>query len=215
MRMERRRRQPWKPLFDAAGLDMSTFTPATPQWSPRDFADTRAAWEGPLTGHPDYTVRVEAAAYRGRPTSMLLLGPWSRPTRMAPRSRARRPQIVLSAIVSLLIIALTVAGADAGALQRAGGARRSPRRHAPGDCSCMVGYAVMFVVTATPPDRCERRDRPVHQELRRCPDRCRHVVDRLPGARTVRAALLARRHPRVDAPACRATFAIHAWDGIC
>src|SRR5262249_11818790 len=36
----------WRVLFDAARLDMSTFTPVTPQWSPRDFADTRAAWEG-------------------------------------------------------------------------------------------------------------------------------------------------------------------------
>ena len=65
----------WEPLFDAAGLAMASFTPVTPQWSPRDFADTRAAWEGPLPDRPEYRVRVEAAAYRGRPVSMFVARP--------------------------------------------------------------------------------------------------------------------------------------------
>jgi hypothetical protein len=99
---------PWEKLFDAAGLDMKAFTPATPQWSPRDFADTRAAWEGPLTDHPEYRVRVEAAAYRGRPTSMFVLGPWARPTRMTPVTRTIT-QAVLSGFVSLAIVALVIA----------------------------------------------------------------------------------------------------------
>ena len=34
---------PWDKLFDAAGLDLAAFTPATPQWSPRDFA-THGLW---------------------------------------------------------------------------------------------------------------------------------------------------------------------------
>jgi predicted Ser/Thr protein kinase len=136
----------WKALFDAAGLDMSTFTPATPQWSPRDFADTRAAWEGPLTGHPDYKVRIEAAAYRGRPTSMLLLGPWSRPTRMAPLTRSTA-RSALSAVVSLLIISLTIAALLLARYNvRSGRAdRRAAARLA---LFVTVGYAVMFLVTA-------------------------------------------------------------------
>jgi hypothetical protein len=36
----------WKPLFDAAGLDVSAFTGTRPEWTPHSFADTRAAWEG-------------------------------------------------------------------------------------------------------------------------------------------------------------------------
>jgi hypothetical protein len=99
---------PWEKLFDAAGLDMKAFTPVDPQWSPRDFADTRAAWEGPLTDHPEYRVRVEAAAYRGRPTSLFVLGPWARPTRMAPLTRTTA-QTVLSGFVSLAIVALVIA----------------------------------------------------------------------------------------------------------
>ena len=99
---------PWEKLFDAAGLDMKAFTPLDPQWSPRDFADTRAAWDGPLTDHPEYRVRVEAAAYRGRPTSLFVLGPWARPTRMAPVTRTTT-QAVLSGFVSLAIVALVIA----------------------------------------------------------------------------------------------------------
>src|SRR4051812_38341700 len=137
---------PWRALFEAARLDMSTFAAATPQWSPRDFADTRAAWEGPLTGHPEYRVRVEAAAFRGRPTSMLLLGPWSIPTRMVPlpRSTART---VLSAVVSLLIIALTIAALMLARNNlRAGRAdRRAAARLA---LFVMAGYAMVFAITA-------------------------------------------------------------------
>src|SRR4029077_9804250 len=98
----------WEALFSAAGLTMSAFRATTPQWSPHDYADTRVAWEGPLPDRPDYTVRVEAAAYRGRPTSMLVVGPWSRPTRMAPLQRSTA-QIVLIAVSSLLVAVLMIA----------------------------------------------------------------------------------------------------------
>ena len=98
----------WDAMFEAAGLDLRTFTPVQPAWSPRDFADTRAAWEGALPEHADARVRIEAASYRGRLTSMLMVGPWSRPTRMtaAPLSTARRAWIVA---VTLVLIALSVA----------------------------------------------------------------------------------------------------------
>ena len=72
----------WKPLFDAAALDMSTFTPAAPEWTPHSFADTRAAWQGHYPERPDIPIRIEAAAYRGRPVSFVIVGPWTRPARM-------------------------------------------------------------------------------------------------------------------------------------
>src|SRR5262249_3182632 len=43
----------WDAVFRAAGLDQGRFTPVDPEWSPKDFADTRAAWEGPLADAPD------------------------------------------------------------------------------------------------------------------------------------------------------------------
>jgi hypothetical protein len=63
---------------------MASFTTVAPEWTPRDSADTRAAWEGPLADYPEIRVRVEAAAYRGRVMSFYIVGPWARATRMQP-----------------------------------------------------------------------------------------------------------------------------------
>ena len=97
----------WEPLFDAAGLAMSTFTPVTPECTPRAFADERAAWEGPLPERPEHRVRIEAAAYRGRPVSLLIIGPWSRPTQMQAEPRSAT-QAALIAAATLLLVALIV-----------------------------------------------------------------------------------------------------------
>ena len=61
--------------LQAAGLDIANFSAATPQWSPRDFADARAAFEGPLPARADIAVRVEAASYREQPVAFAFVGP--------------------------------------------------------------------------------------------------------------------------------------------
>ena len=99
----------WKTLFDAAGLEMAAFHPVAPEWTPRGFADARQAWEGPLAGRPDVQVRVEAAAYRGRPSSFYIVGPWTRPSRMEPVHRS--PLQLFSGILVLLVWNLSVFGA--------------------------------------------------------------------------------------------------------
>ena len=43
----------WKPLFEAADLDIAAFTSVEPEWTPVDYTDTRAAWTGPLRGSPE------------------------------------------------------------------------------------------------------------------------------------------------------------------
>jgi hypothetical protein len=136
----------WEALFEAAGLKIASFSPATPQWTPRDFADARAAWEGPLTDRPEYRVRVEAAAYRGRPVSMLIVGPWLRPLRMEVASRTTS-QVVLSGVVAALVVmlilaALLIARHNIRAKRAdAGGAARLAR-------FVMAGYAAAWVVSA-------------------------------------------------------------------
>jgi hypothetical protein len=136
----------WDALFDAAGLTRASFTTVPPQWSPHDFADTRAAWEGPLTYRPDIRVRVEAAAYRGRPTSMFVLGPWSRPTRMAPLPRSLSQTVLLGfgslLIVTLVVAALLIARVNVRA-QRAD--RRGAARLA---AFVLVGYAINWLLSA-------------------------------------------------------------------
>ena len=105
----------WDAVFRAAGLDAAAFTPVDPEWSPKDFADTRAAWEGPMpdaAAGADAKLRVEAASYRGQVVSVYTVGPWARARAMEPLTpptgfdRARMTFIVLLNVALLLGAAL-------------------------------------------------------------------------------------------------------------
>jgi len=67
----------WARMFAVAGLDMAAFEPVQPRLSPRTFADTRAAWEGAWPGGLAPPMRIEAAAFRGRPVSWRVFSPWN------------------------------------------------------------------------------------------------------------------------------------------
>jgi predicted Ser/Thr protein kinase len=87
----------WNTLFVAAGLHMSEFQSAQPTWASLADSDTRAAWTGtwPGTSRP---MRIEAAAWRGKPVYFLLTGPWTRPSRLhldEPSSGQKVAQIIL------------------------------------------------------------------------------------------------------------------------
>jgi hypothetical protein len=100
----------WNTLFEAAGLAMSSFVAATPQWAPPDYADVRAAWTGPHPAVKDVTLRIEAAAYRGRPVFFDVVGPWTDPERMEPGRRSVVDQIAIALIFSTLAGLIAVAG---------------------------------------------------------------------------------------------------------
>jgi serine/threonine-protein kinase len=134
----------WAPLFEAAGLPLAAFTPDTPEWTPTTFADTRAAWHGPLPDRPELTVRVEAAAYRGRPVSFLIIGPWTRASRMVAPPRTAS-QTALQTFVILVAIALFCAALllarhnlKANRADRRGAARLA--------AFVMLGYAATWVI---------------------------------------------------------------------
>ena len=97
----------WKPLFAAAGLDLSRFQTVTPEWTSLAASDERAAWTGtwPGSGRP---LRVEAAAWHGKPVYFRLIGPWTRPSRMRPSEQTRGGRI--SNIVQIVLIFLVIAG---------------------------------------------------------------------------------------------------------
>ena len=71
----------WNVLFTAAGLDPSQFQPAQPIWNSLAASDMRMAWTGnwPGTARP---LRVEAAAFQGKPVFFSLIGDWTKPERM-------------------------------------------------------------------------------------------------------------------------------------
>ncbi|MBI3448909.1 MAG: protein kinase [Acidobacteria bacterium] len=69
----------WSVLFAESGIDMKAFTRVDSIWTPPVYCDARAAWEGPLPGHPETKIRLEAGGWHGRPNYFLTMGPWSRP----------------------------------------------------------------------------------------------------------------------------------------
>jgi hypothetical protein len=99
----------WGRLFAAAGIDQRRFAPATPEWTPFGYADTRAAWTGTIAELDDTPMRIEAAAYRGRPTFFGTIGPWSRPSRMQ-RAPTDPVVTVLTTVAGIILVGL-LAGA--------------------------------------------------------------------------------------------------------
>jgi hypothetical protein len=80
----------WAPLFLAAGMDQNRFKPVAPKWFPLAWGDSRAAWEGTWPARSDIPLRIEAAAYRGKPIYFDLISPWDRPVRMERTSGFRQ-----------------------------------------------------------------------------------------------------------------------------
>ena len=101
----------WTPLFDAAALPMSEFRRVDSQWTPRVYADERAAWEGTVPGQPQTPLRVEAAAYRGKLVSFQTIGPWTIPSRMRQQTRTETQRLLTIAAASTIL--LLIAGAAA------------------------------------------------------------------------------------------------------
>jgi serine/threonine-protein kinase len=92
----------WTSLFAAAGLDVTRFVPADPQWTPPLACDARAAWTGVYPDAPNYALRVEAASWRGKPVYFDMIGPWTK-----PRAFEGAPvgSIVFFSIFSIIVIA--------------------------------------------------------------------------------------------------------------
>jgi serine/threonine-protein kinase len=98
----------WSPLFAEARLDPAQMRRVTPQWSPPFFSDQRAAWEGAFPDAPEVPIRVEAAAYAGRPTWFEIVAPWTRAERMQPFQLTARQK---AGGIILLLLSLGVVGA--------------------------------------------------------------------------------------------------------
>jgi Protein kinase domain len=119
----------WAALFAAADIAMPSFTPTTPTWTPRVYADTRAAWEGTLPEDPNTRVRIEAAAYRGRAVYFQIVWPWSRANRMELAEQST-VDTVLSAAGTIVLCAIFFGAAFSARrhLRRGRGDRRGADR---------------------------------------------------------------------------------------
>ena len=98
----------WSRLFAAAGLDPSRFKHTEPELTPGMAFDSQAAWTGSSGNDSHSMVRIEAAAYRGRPVFFRVLGPWMRPAGEAAISLGTLSlvEFVASVIVVPLIAGL-------------------------------------------------------------------------------------------------------------
>ncbi|HEY6290647.1 MAG TPA: protein kinase [Terriglobia bacterium] len=99
----------WNPLFAAAGLDRAQFRSAEPQWLSLAAFDARAAWTGNYPG-TDRPLRVEAAAWRGRPVFFHEIGPWTTPDR-TEHSNTTPAQHASQSLFIVLAILILAAGA--------------------------------------------------------------------------------------------------------
>jgi predicted Ser/Thr protein kinase len=95
----------WTALFTAAGLDMTRFASAEPQWLPLAGFDARAAWTGSYAGVPDLQLRVEAASWHGKLVFFRVIGPSSRPERMQPAQLQAGDLVFFSLAFALLGLA--------------------------------------------------------------------------------------------------------------
>jgi serine/threonine-protein kinase len=99
----------WNVLFSAADLDPTKFQPSEPAWNSLASSDARAAWTGvwPGTTRP---LRIEAAAFQGKPVFFRLIGDWTKPERVVSseqKSVAERVQ----RIIFMLILVFGLSGA--------------------------------------------------------------------------------------------------------
>ena len=98
----------WQPILSAVGLDPAKLVAEEPTWVPPVYSGSRAAWVGTYPESPDNEIRIEAAAFQGRPVAMRLLEPWNR-TRAEETAelaaRMRIGAIVQQVTFNLMILA--------------------------------------------------------------------------------------------------------------
>lgn len=99
----------WSRLLAEARLSDAKLRPAAPRWTPAFYCDERVAWEGTSPLRPDLPIRVEAAAYRSRPVSFVIVYAWTRPNRMQPFPLTKA-QLAAQAISTVLVLGLLLAG---------------------------------------------------------------------------------------------------------
>ncbi len=96
----------WGLLLAAAGFEPSSLRPTEPRWLPPTHADQRAAWEGTYLEASEIPIRIEAAAYRGRPVAFRILEPWSEPVGLSSEGWNQASDVVPSASGRIAHVAL-------------------------------------------------------------------------------------------------------------
>ncbi|MBZ5499799.1 MAG: protein kinase [Acidobacteriia bacterium] len=100
----------WSALFRAAGINPAKSTPVEPDRTPQAYAETRAAWTGMLPDRPELPMRIEAAAYGGKPVSWRMIIPsWDDPSTGTTHSSAN-PGDAAANIIGIFLTLVVIAG---------------------------------------------------------------------------------------------------------
>jgi eukaryotic-like serine/threonine-protein kinase len=100
----------WSTLFTEAGLDIRNYNEIESQWTPPFYADNRKAWEGRHVDHAEIPVRIEAAAFHGKPVYFNIIFPWDQPSRQTGSRGTPASGIVFTILLfSTLFTAMIVA----------------------------------------------------------------------------------------------------------
>lgn len=102
----------WSNLFREAGLDMNQFAVSAPKEIPIQAYDEQMSWIGRYPEAP-YPIRIEAAAFQGKPVYFEIFGPWrNSPFRLdveAPMSEKVASILLLSLFYGALIFCALLA----------------------------------------------------------------------------------------------------------
>ena len=99
----------WATLFEEAGLDIRNYRQTESNWTPPFFADASVSWEGPHVDHAEIPVRIEAAAYQGRPVYFQIVAPWDKPLRQEETVLSGRRRAAAAIIISVLLCVIIAA----------------------------------------------------------------------------------------------------------
>ena len=186
----------WNVLFQSAGLNQAQFQPATSTWNSLAASDARAAWTGTWPG-TTYPLRVEAAAYRGKPVYFALIGDWTEPKRMenSNQSFTMKVMTVVLSVLALLLLLVAVLIARRNWVREKADVQGAWRLgivifSTPDGAVALSGaFCPFYLLTRT--FRAGRERRSFHY---------RRYLRAIPGHRTFHPAALAARHHLLEPP---------------
>ncbi len=97
----------WTTLFAEAGLDIRNYRQTESNWTSPVFADASFAWEGTHVDHAEVPVRIEAAAFQGKPVYFQIVAPWDKPLRQEETSPSA-PRRVAGVILILVLLSVVI-----------------------------------------------------------------------------------------------------------
>jgi serine/threonine-protein kinase len=121
----------WEPLIRTTGVDPATLTAVPPDWAPPVFADRRLAWTASWPGREAARVRIEAASFGGKPVSIQVVEPWTRPAEAPkpPQGFWRQASSLLNTL-AFIFVAIAAAIVAWRNVRRGRGDRRGALRFA-------------------------------------------------------------------------------------